>query len=60
MSDDQPIGPTGMAAKFREQLVELESQRDLLPQSQRKPINQRLHMVRGLLKWCETRAGYRG
>jgi hypothetical protein len=48
-----------MAAKFREQIAELEADRALLPRSERKPINQRLHMVRGLLRWCETRAGYR-
>jgi hypothetical protein len=59
MADDEPIGPTGMASKFREQIARLEAERAALPRSQRKPINQRLHLVRGLLKWCETRAGYR-
>jgi hypothetical protein len=57
--DDEPIGPTGVAAQLRVRIAELEGARAALPRSQGKAITQRLKMVRDMLKWCETRAGYR-
>jgi hypothetical protein len=55
----EPIGPTGVAVQLRVRIAELEESRAALPRSQRKAITLRLKMVRDMLKWCETRAGYR-
>jgi hypothetical protein len=49
--EGEPIGPTGKAAKYREQITQLEPEGALLPRPQREPVNLRLHTVRGLLRW---------
>lgn len=56
--EDYPRGPNGLAALCRDSIAELEAKRDALPRSERKPVNRRLHEVRKLLRFCETRAGY--
>jgi hypothetical protein len=58
-AQEREIGPTAMAADLRIRLAHLERQRAALPISQRRAISERLKMVHDMLKWCETRAGYR-
>ena len=51
-------GPNRMAEMLEERIAELMLEKAALPQSERRPINQRLHQLRNLLRWCKTRAGY--
>lgn len=53
-----PRGPNGMARLCEDQIAELLAERESLPRSERRPINQHLHTVRQMLAWCKTRAGY--
>ena len=58
--DAYPRGPWGMARFMEARIAELEEQRKACrTRTERRPINKQLHLVRGLLRWCETRAGYR-
>ena len=52
-------GPNGLALRLSEQIAELEAAKALCrTRVERRPINQQLHTLRGLLAWCESRAGY--
>ena len=55
---DKPIGPRGKAMELEAIIADLELQRAAVARAERKPLNQRLHMLRGMLRWCKTRAGY--
>jgi hypothetical protein len=55
---DYPHGPNGMAMSCEDKIAELLAEREKLPRSERKPINQRIHLLRDVLAWCKTRAGY--
>ena len=54
----EPTGPRGMAITLEAQIAELEAQRAMAAKVDRKAINQKLHTMRYMLRWCETRAGY--
>ena len=58
MSDVEPRGPWGMARDLEARIVELELERQALPRSTRRPINQHIHVIKGLLRWSKSRAGY--
>lgn len=53
-------GPNRLAAQCEEAIADLLEQKARVPRSERRPINQRLHHLRGVLAWCQTRAGYVG
>lgn len=57
-NEEYPRGPNGLAALCADKIEELTALRDTLPRSERKPVNQHLHTVRQMLRWCKTRAGY--
>lgn len=58
--DDYPRGPWGLARLCEDRMAELEEAKAACrTRAERKPINQHLHTLRGMLRWCETRAGYR-
>lgn len=53
-------GPNGMAQLCEDKIAELEAQlAGARTRTERSPINKHLHIVRGLLKFAKTRAGYR-
>lgn len=56
--DDYPKGPEGRARWLMDRIAELEAERAVVPRLERRPINQQLHVLRGLMRWCKTRAGY--
>jgi len=39
-------------------IAELEGEKSALPRRERRPINQQIHLLRDVLDWCKTRAGY--
>lgn len=47
-----------MAADIEASIVLLEAEKTAARRSERRPINQRLHTLRGLLSWAQSRAGY--
>lgn len=51
-------GPNGLARALEAEIASLVAKREATPRSKRRPINRRLHTLRGLLAWCKTRAGY--
>jgi len=55
---NRETGPNAIARKCEETIASLEAERDALPRSERKAINQKLHNVQYILRWCKTRAGY--
>lgn len=57
-ADDYPKGLWGKARYLEDRITELEGFKALVPRSKRRPINQHLHTLRGMLAWCKTRAGY--
>lgn len=58
VNERELLGPTGMARVLEAKIAELQLERAAVPRSDRRPINQRLHTLRGLLTWCRSRAGY--
>lgn len=57
--DDYPRGPNGMALFVEHRIVELETAlADCTTREARRPINKHLHTLRGMLRWCKSRAGY--
>ena len=58
MSDDER-GANSMARSVEARIAALEAERLTLPRSERRPVNQRLHELKGWLRWCKSRAGYR-
>jgi hypothetical protein len=57
--DDYPSGPTGMARYLEARLDEMEGQkRECRFRDERRPINQQMHQLKDLLRWCKTREGY--
>lgn len=55
---DFPKGPNGLAALCEARIEELERWKRILPKCERRPINQQLHTLQGMVKWCKSRAGY--
>ena len=53
-----PRGPWGMARFCEHRIAELEAARAGLPRSERRPVNQHLHTLRGLLRFAKSRRGY--
>jgi len=57
--DDYPRGPNGMALFVAHRIAELEAAlADHPTRDARRPINKHLHTLRGMLRWCKSRAGY--
>lgn len=57
--DDYPRGPNGMALLIEDRIAELEGRKaECRSKQERRPINQHLHTLRGMLSWCKSRAGY--
>ena len=46
------------ARQIEARICELELEKAMLPRRDRRPINQKIHLLRGVLNWVETRAGY--
>ena len=58
-TDDYPKGPWGMARGLEAKIEELEAHKgECQDNSERRKINQRLRLMREMLGWCKTRAGY--
>jgi len=55
---DYAPGPTRMARMCEDRIVGLLAERKTAAGDQCKDINEWLHMVRDMLKWDKTRAGY--
>ena len=54
-------GPNGLAEVIRDKLVDIAAELDVCTdRRQRKALNQHAHMIKGMLRWCKTRAGYTG
>ncbi len=52
-------GPNHVARKCEETIEELLAARAVAKTKEdRRPINQRLHNVRSMLRWCKSQAGY--
>lgn len=52
-------GPNRLADKIRDELDDLNAQlEEARGKAQRSPLNKRVHILKELLRWCETRAGY--
>lgn len=53
-------GPNAMADKIRDELDDIAAELDggAASRSRRSELNKRAHSLKGLLRWCETRAGY--
>lgn len=47
-----------MATDLEASIAALEAEKAVAPRSERRPINQRLHLQRGLLAWVKSRTGY--
>ena len=57
--DCLPKGPNGMILALESRIDELEAHKlSLRTRAERRPVNKQLHMLRGLLEWSKTRAGY--
>ena len=57
--DRYPPGPTGMARMCEDRIAELLEQREQCrTRAERSPINKHIHMLRDMLAWSKTRAGY--
>ena len=54
----RPTGPYGVAKACEAKIIELEALRATVTPSKRRAINKWLHILRDLVKWCQTRAGY--
>lgn len=52
--------PNSIADKLRDDLDDIASQIDGggLCREDRKRLNKQAHRLKGLVQWCETRAGY--
>lgn len=58
-SETEERGPNAMARTIEARIAELEAEKAACrTREERRPINQHLHMLRDLLAWCKTRAGY--
>jgi len=53
-----PTGPYATARLCEEKIVDLEGERDALPRSEQKAMNQRLHQLRQMRQWYTTRSRY--
>lgn len=54
-----PSGPNGLARLCEDRLAELGEQlAECRTKAERRPINQHMHTLRGMLAWCKSRAGY--
>lgn len=53
-------GPNKMADEIQDRLDEIAAQLDggELSRGERSQLNKRAHELKGLLRWCKTRAGY--
>jgi hypothetical protein len=52
-------GPNGLADKLRDDLDELGAELEVAPsRAERSRINKRMHLLKQLLRWCESRTGY--
>jgi len=53
-------GPNAIADTIRDELDDIAARLDSaeLSREERRPLNKRAHVLKGLLKWCESRAGY--
>jgi hypothetical protein len=57
--DAYPLGPTGGARFMEARIAELEAQKlECRTRAARAPINKHLHVLRDLLRFYKTRAGY--
>lgn len=54
----EPRDLNSIAADIEARIVELELEKAAVPRSERRPINQRLHMLRGVLDWAKSRQSY--
>lgn len=58
MLEDMP-GPNRLAAQLRDDLDAANASLEAWPaKPERKALNKRVHGLKRLLAWCETRAGY--
>lgn len=56
---DRQRGPTAMAAKLEDDLTDLRARLEVAEtRRERKALNKRVHLLKGMLDWCKTRAGY--
>jgi hypothetical protein len=54
-----PGGPNALADKLRDELDDLGAELEVATsKAERSRINKRMHLLKGLLEWCVTRAGY--
>ena len=52
-------GPNSMADKLRDDLDDLGAKLEVATRrAERSRINKRMHQLKELLRWCESRAGY--
>ena len=57
---NQGTGPNRMAALVEVKIEEIEAQRaNADTRAERRRLNRLLHQNKELLRWCQTRAGYR-
>jgi hypothetical protein len=54
-----PKGPKGMAALCADRLAELQGQLgEVRTKAGRSAINKHIHLLKGLIRWSKSRAGY--
>lgn len=57
----EQTGPNKMARDIEERLSALEAEKQTLKtKAEKRRVNQRMHSLKILLRWCKTRAGYVG
>lgn len=60
LDPDRETGPTALARLWEVRVSMLTAERDAVASEDRKAVNQQLKTARQMLRFCKTRAGYRG
>lgn len=59
MRPDEMSGPNRLAAQVRDDIDEANAELEGWPNKERRlELNKRIHRLKSLLRFCETRAGY--
>lgn len=60
LDPDRETGPTALAKLWEARVIALTAERDAAAPADRKALQHQLKTARQMLRFCKTRAGYRG
>lgn len=60
LDPDRETGPTALAKLWEARVIALTAERDAAAPEERKTVQQQLKTARRMLRFCRTRAGFRG